>query len=260
MSNSYYVYALCRPDGTPFYVGKGKGSRINDHGRNRGRHKLVNDEIFAIEAAGGRCLRVILHDRLSEEDAYSLERKVIRSIGRSPDGPLVNRNDGGFGGKNPAPEVREKIREARKRQASPSSEHMEKMRKAKRSTVSQETREALSLANKGKVLSPETRQKISEKAKLRPRPTCEEMDRVRSAWDGTFSPEAIEKIRKANLGRKRTEEQKLRMGAWQVGRRNSEESNRKRSAALSGRKKTPEHLAAIRAAKLKKSASKESIL
>lgn len=27
----WYTYVLCRPDGTPFYVGKGSGRRVLDH-------------------------------------------------------------------------------------------------------------------------------------------------------------------------------------------------------------------------------------
>ena len=69
----HYVYVLSYPDGTPFYVGKGKGKRISDHGTSRGRNAKVNEIIKSLRSDGLDCIRSIAHSGLTEHEAFALE-------------------------------------------------------------------------------------------------------------------------------------------------------------------------------------------
>ena len=83
--NKYYVYLYLREDGTPYYVGKGKGNRAFSLKR---RISPPPKE------------RIIIHTKnLSENGAFELEKKLITQYGRKDNdtGILRNLTDGGEG-------------------------------------------------------------------------------------------------------------------------------------------------------------------
>ena len=111
-----YVYVLCRPDGRPFYVGKGVGQRLLHHEAearttNRKTHKL--NLIRAMARKGSRPRYLIDSVHLDETEALARERVLIAAIGRHDlgDGPLTNQTDGGEGTSNPSEESRARRRE-----------------------------------------------------------------------------------------------------------------------------------------------------
>jgi hypothetical protein len=86
MKNDFYTYAFLREDGTPYYIGKGKGGRA-----------------FKVQ---GRCAKVpprgrilFLKKNLTEEEAFKHERYMIALFGRKDKGTgiLLNFTDGGEG-------------------------------------------------------------------------------------------------------------------------------------------------------------------
>lgn len=85
--NKFYVYAYCRDDGTFYYIGKGSGRRSFVKRKN------------GINPPSDKSKIVILHDNLSENDAFLYESNLIKFYGRKDIGTGILRNmtDGGEG-------------------------------------------------------------------------------------------------------------------------------------------------------------------
>jgi len=84
VKNYFYVYMYLREDGTPYYVGKGIGNRAYQKNR-RLKPPPKN--------------RIIIQDRLTEEQAFQQEIEHIAFYGRRDNGTGMLRNltDGGEG-------------------------------------------------------------------------------------------------------------------------------------------------------------------
>jgi hypothetical protein len=119
MAKRHYVYLLLRPDGEPFYVGKGtRGSgthRVFQHeaeARGLAKNYKVNiiRKIWALNKQLGYAI-----DRCSDNETEILahERSLIALYGRHDlkRGPLSNLTDGGEGASNPSEESRQARRE-----------------------------------------------------------------------------------------------------------------------------------------------------
>jgi len=148
----FYVYAFLRKDGTPYYIGKGEGNRI-DSPKGR-RFKLPPKD-----------QRKVLAGSLTEPEAFEYEIALIHCLGRKDQGAgcLRNLTDGGDGpsGAVRSPEHRAKI-SAFQTGRIRSPEHQAKISAANKGrTFGPETRAKVSAALKGHGTSPETRAKLS---------------------------------------------------------------------------------------------------
>lgn len=86
--NGFYTYAYLRIDGTPWYIGKGKGIRAWNHSSRE-----------CISTPRDHSTIVILEANLTEVGALALERRYIRWYGRKDEntGILRNMTAGGDG-------------------------------------------------------------------------------------------------------------------------------------------------------------------
>jgi len=172
VNTSFYVYAHTRPStGDIFYVGKGKAARITSlKSRNKHWQNVVKKE------NGFGSFKFI--DGIDEEFAHFIEIETISHL-RSKNVKLVNLTDGGEGVSG--------LRHSKESRAKMSQAHRD---------VSDETRLRMSEAAKGKVLSAETRKKVS---------------------DGLKANKYVRKYT-SQLGKKHTPEAKLKMSAAKKGR------------------------------------------
>ena len=173
----FYTYLWLREDGTPYYVGKGKGNRA---WRSHKGHRPPKD-----------LSRIHVQYWQDEATAFAYEIYQIDFWGRKDLGTGILRNltDGGEGssGAQRSPEHKAKISVAQKgRKRSP--ETLAKQ-SAAHTNPSAETRSKISAALRVRVYSPETRAKMG------------------AAHIGIkHSPEAIAKTVAGSLGKKRSPE------------------------------------------------------
>ena len=113
----FYVYVLCRPDGSPFYVGKGVNQRVFQHEAEARSTTALTHKLNLIRSLHKRGLAVLYHIDQSfhdETQALAHERHLIAYIGRHDlkAGPLTNQTDGGEGTSNPSEESRQRRRDS----------------------------------------------------------------------------------------------------------------------------------------------------
>lgn len=170
----FYTYAYLRKDGTPYYIGKGKGDRA---WKNCGRK---------VHPPTDKSRILILKKNLSEAEAFRHEIYMIAVLGRKNvgTGVLHNFTDGGDGTSGHVVTA-----------------EMTARRLASRAGYrhSMETRQKMSKAHKGKTHSEESRQKMSE---AKQQMTEETKQKIREAVTGfRHSEESKKKIGEASKGR-----------------------------------------------------------
>lgn len=102
---SFNAYVHCRPDGTPFYVGKGDAVRVSTKKRYHNRHHMN-----ILNKYGEENVLVGKFECSTEDIAFDLERGLIKRL-RKMGVCIVNLTDGGEGTKGAvrSPEARAKM-------------------------------------------------------------------------------------------------------------------------------------------------------
>ena len=112
---NFYVYQLRLENSeTPFYIGKGKGRRIECHFQESSLrlHNHKNHVIKKAMSQGVKVLSEILHENLTEEQALAKEVELISLYGRRSEGGLLTNNTlggGGMSGMRHSDEARRKM-------------------------------------------------------------------------------------------------------------------------------------------------------
>ena len=151
----FYTYLHCKPDGTPFYVGKGKGKRCFRINREHNPHHQ-----HIVKKYGKENIKVYVFECDSEEQAFADEVQQIAML-RLEGYQLTNLTDGGEGvsGHKHSEQTKVKLSiSSRGRKMPPCSES----RKAKISLANKGNKNCLGKQNMlGKSHSTEAKERIS---------------------------------------------------------------------------------------------------
>lgn len=178
----FYVYAWLRPDGSPFYVGKGCGNRDVQPKKT---NNIFMRTLAKIKRDGAEPLIVRWQDGLSENDAHRLEVTYIKLFGRrnNETGILSNLTDGGEGNSGwiPSTETRRKV-SLSKIGKKPSAETREKISKSQLGRVhTDEARAKMSASHLGVPKSEEVKAKMSGARRGKGKPNDDHLEKLRTA-------------------------------------------------------------------------------
>ncbi|MGA2885911.1 MAG: NUMOD3 domain-containing DNA-binding protein [Halobacteriota archaeon] len=155
----FYTYLWLREDGTPYYIGKGKGDRafIGHWTRSKRKYMPPPKE------------RIVVYLAESEADAFDTEISLIWYYGRKDlgTGLLVNTSDGGQGtsGIIFTEDHKQKISKANKGKKHTLEARL-KMSAAKKGThLSEQAKKKVSMFRSGRKTSEETKKKLREAKK-----------------------------------------------------------------------------------------------
>lgn len=240
--NNFYAYIHARPDGTPFYIGKGRGRRATDFLARSAYHKNITAKY------GIKNILVSKHECSSEEFAFALEVGMIKCFKRMGF-ILANMTDGGEGpsGAIVSAETRAKMSASRigKKLPPHSDEHRAKISASKK-------------GKPGHLHTPESLAKLIASHKGMTGLKHSEESRIKIGLAGkgyVHTAEARLKMSEAQQGRvyvSPSEETKAKMSASSKGKPKSESHRAKISAANKGKIKSAEHIAKCKATKAKK--------
>lgn len=269
--HEFYVYALLdgRKPGKyvygdyifsyePFYIGKGRGNRVSHHAYlsvcNTGPNRHKTNKIRKIQSEGYEVVECLVEENKTEKQAFILEIRMIKTIGRSDLklGTLTNLTDGGEGntGYVASEKTKDKIRMAKigtvmpygfveKRAVSMSKRTEEEKRKTtKKKSLSmtkhyeaiepkrlREIADKISASKLGHAVSEETKAKIS--AALKGRKLTEEH---RANMRGRISSkETRDKMSIAQYGHSVSKETRAKISAGRIGIQYSEETRKRMS-------------------------------
>lgn len=245
----FYVYVLARPNGKPFYVGKGQGNRVYSHETEaKSGHKCHKCNVIRkIWRQGGEVQRYIVFTTDDVQEALDYEREQIAMHGRKN---LTNRTDGGeaTSGWDPSPETRAKISKAQRHRFAENPELRAKNAAHIKSWwESSENRAAASDQGRRRFEEkPELRTQISDRQKQRyARP--EERERLREQAKAQMSdPAQREKARERARARMQDPAQKERLIAANKAYFDTPEGRSKHSTQAKTRMSAPEFRARLK--------------
>jgi hypothetical protein len=213
-----YIYKITLPEGAfnkngkPFYIGQKKGSKIKESYYGSGTMM-----VHYIKKHGTQELqREILDWAVSQEQLNQLEYEYIHPHFETE--LCLNLKEGG-------------------RQAEMSAESRLKMSisQKNRKPVSEETRQKLSKAGKGRIISDEHRKKLSEAQKGKKHSEESRLKMSKALKGRIISDEYRQKINKNRIGIPRSEETRRKISEGQKNRKPiSEETRKKMSEAQKG--------------------------
>lgn len=162
----FYIYAYVREDGTPYYIGKGQGTRAWDpHSRKHSKVPVPEDDRI-----------VIMECNLTNIGSLALERFYIKWYGRKTNGGiLINLTDGGDGslGCKASDATRKKI--SRKVRGENNPMYGKSFKSVMTPEAIEERQRKISEYLKGRVFSEEHKQKLR---KPKPQVTCPHCGKV----------------------------------------------------------------------------------